>query len=155
MFFRTNIEDYPPNFLRILNFFEIFCGWGLQGCGGGVSETPCFTVSFEGHLQSYGGERSPPKFRGVGLQGISGTRSWIKILTENYFNSITRCEAKRAPTAISKTCTPLSTESQGPYEGFTFSETDSKGKISRPGGWEQKSDPHLVNHCALNTAISK
>ena len=32
MFFRTNIEDYPPNFLNILNFFEIFCGWGLQGC---------------------------------------------------------------------------------------------------------------------------
>ena len=31
MFFRTNIEDHPPFFLRILNFFEIFCGLGLEG----------------------------------------------------------------------------------------------------------------------------
>ena len=31
MFFRTNIEDHPPILLRILNFFEIFCGLGLQG----------------------------------------------------------------------------------------------------------------------------
>ena len=30
VFFRADIEDYPPNFLRILNFFEIFCGWGLH-----------------------------------------------------------------------------------------------------------------------------
>ena len=33
MFCRTSIEDHPPIFLRILNFFEIFCGlgMGLQG----------------------------------------------------------------------------------------------------------------------------
>ena len=28
MFLGTNSEDHPPNFLRILNFFEMFCGWG-------------------------------------------------------------------------------------------------------------------------------
>ena len=27
MFFRTNIEDHPPSFLRILNFFEYFVDW--------------------------------------------------------------------------------------------------------------------------------
>ena len=29
--FKTNLEDHPPNCLRILNFFEIFCRLGLQG----------------------------------------------------------------------------------------------------------------------------
>ena len=54
--------------------------------GGGVSETPSFAVFFEGHVQNLGGERSPPKFRGMGWQGLAYTKLPLALFRSTFWD---------------------------------------------------------------------
>ena len=90
MFFRTNIEDHPPIFLRIINFFEIFCGLGLQG----NSELSCILP------QEIGALFFPVFFLWLALGRMSLLGSVAQALACVFFGMHNACVARYAAAGL-------------------------------------------------------